>query len=411
MNSQTPCIIIPGFCQSKLNIVDDKGNFVKKVWPAKFDTKRAAKKVLPAFFRTVITRKDSGFTDSVNDIFKKILEPASVLPSGKMKYNVETVRNEASLADLSESTRHFAHKIAPVDGLCEEIGDENIYLFSYNFFSSPFETARELDSFITFVKNDSGSDKVDLLPYSLGGTVALTYLDLFGNKNDTRRIFYLVTALDGSDLIADVLSKNVDKKQGYSILEFIFSKEVADTFRKVLFFTPWEVRYALLYKGLDTAIETVLKNSPFMWSLVPSERYEKLSAMLLSGSEYSELLKITDRYHKIQTRREKILSDAKNSGTDIFICAGYSQRFLKISLDNETSTDRILSLKSSSGISAKLGETPDIKCALFPETTFLIKNLSHVTAAQNDKVQYLVKNALTCENISLIENEEKFITD
>ena len=73
MNSQTPCIIIPGFCQSKLNIVDDKGNFVKKVWPAKFDTKRAAKKVLPAFFRTVITRKDSGFTDSVNDIFKKIL--------------------------------------------------------------------------------------------------------------------------------------------------------------------------------------------------------------------------------------------------------------------------------------------------------------------------------------------------
>lgn len=407
MNNKTPCIIIPGFCQSKLNITDEDGNILKKVWPASFDTKSAAKRVLSAFVKTVITRKDRGFTDAINDIFYSTLEPTSRKPDGTPKYHIETVENTASLKNSAESLCRFTHKIAPIDALSEEIGDENIYLFSYDFFSDPFTVAEKLDRFIDFVISDSGSDKVNLLPYSLGGPVTLAYLELFAHKNTVKRMLYLVPAFNGSSLIADVMEKNVDKRQGYSILEFVFSKDVADTFRKVLFFTPWEVRYQLLYKSLDSAIELVLRNSALMWSLVPCERYEALSSLLIGDKEHEKLKEITDKYHTIQERRNDILLSAKENGTDIFICAGYGERFIEMSLDGETSTDRILSLESASlGAYAKLGdERPSLKNALFPENTWVVKGLSHVTAARNKDVQALAKTLLSSSepDMALIE--------
>lgn len=400
MKKQTPCVIIPGFCQSKLNMVNDNGEIIKKIWPADFDTKSAAKTLLPAYIKTVITRKDCGFTDGINSIFRDILSPTSVRSDGEMKNNIIAATQNESLAQCRESIRRFAHKIAPIDEISENIGDENIYLFSYNFFSDPFTVAAELDNFISGITQKTGCKKVNLLPYSLGGPITLAYLDAFSFKNTVEKIFFLVPALNGSPLIADVMSKNVDKKQGYSILEFVFSKSVADTFRKVLFLTPWSTRYALLYKSLDTAIDTVLLNSPMMWALVPRERYDELSSLLLSDGQHDKIIEITKKYHDIQKRAEKILLNEKDKGCEISVCAGCGQRFIEMSLDAQTSTDRIVPLHSAVlGKKVLIGEENGDISPLLPDSTFIIKNLSHVTAATNEKVQHLACQAIKKETV------------
>lgn len=402
-----PCIIIPGFCQSKLVIPSENGNAPKKVWPVGFDMKKAAKKVFPAYLKTVLCRSDKGFTDSVSSIFFDILHPMSNTPDGEKRYNVKALQSTASVGKSSPGACRFAHKIAPVDMLSEVISDDSIYVFSYDFFSQPEKTAEELDSFIEFVKKDSGSDKVDLLPYSLGGPVTLSYFERFTQKDDIRKVLFLVPALNGSSLIADIMEKNVDKKQGYSVLEFIFSKKVSDAFRKVLFLTKWDVRYSLLYKSLDTTIDTVLKNSLLMWSLVPLERYQALSGKLLSGEEHKTLLSGADRYNETRKNAAEILRRAEENGTGIYICAGFGRRLMEISTDGETSSDSVITVDSASlGAKAKIGDNaPDTQCAAFPETTWFVKNLSHVDVTGNINVQRLVKAVFTDEGFTDIHSD------
>lgn len=395
MNKHTPCVIIPGFCQSKLYMVDDDGNIIKKTWPTAFDTKGAAKVLLPAYFKTVFSRKDKGFTDCVSGIFRDMLSPLSVKSNSEPKNNIVAVCQSEPISKCSEGISRFAHKIAPIDALSEVIGDENIYIFSYNFFSDPFSVASELDNFISTILKKTGSEKINLLPYSLGGPITLAYLNEFGYKNVIEKIFFLVPALNGTSLMADIMSKNVDKKQGYSVLEFVFSKSIADTFRKVLFFTPWSTRYTLLYKGIDAAMDTVLHNSPMMWTLVPRERYEALSTLLISDNEHKALLEKTNLYYEIQKNAENILLAEKNKGCEIFICAGSGQEFIEISLDRKSSTDRIVPLESAALCkSVPPGEETSDISPLLPDTTFIIAGLSHVTAASNEEVQKLACDTL-----------------
>lgn len=400
-----PLIVIPGFCQSKIDLVDEKGNFIKRAWPPKVDIKKAAKAVLPSYIKTVITRKDKGFSKAVGGIFSDVLELIAVNPDGEYKHNVRPVRDMRPMSEFTDSMKGFVRKIAPVRTLSEMIGEENIFLFSYNAFGKPEQTAHELEEFIENVRKTTGSEKVDLLPYSLGGPLSLAYFHMYGDKNEVRRLLYMVPALDGSELISDIMDRKVDRKQGYSLLEFIFSQKVSDLFRKVLAFVPWDVRYKVLYEGLDVTERLVLRNSPFMWSLIPTEKYGEISERLLSDGEHGELRKMTDGFFEVRKNAREILIRQKDRGTGIFICAGYGRRLLDLCLDGSISSDGIIALTSAS-LGAKampLDRTDDTKAispetGIFPDRTWFIKELNHVRIVEGNATDKLTAAVFTSKD-------------
>ena len=59
-----------------------------------------------------------------------------------------------------------------------------LFFFAYNSFGQPYETAKALDSYIQNVKRLTGSDKVNLVPVSLGGSVATAYFDAYKERDD-----------------------------------------------------------------------------------------------------------------------------------------------------------------------------------------------------------------------------------
>ena len=68
------------------------------------------------------------------------------------------------------------------------------------------DSAANLNEYIQQVKKATGHDKVNLLNVSLGGTIFTAYLDAYGYK-DINQVVNAVSATDGSEIIADFLTR------------------------------------------------------------------------------------------------------------------------------------------------------------------------------------------------------------
>ena len=58
----TPCIIIPGIGQSKIELLDDNGNKLKMAWQLGIDPDSIVRKLKYPFISSVILRHDPGLS-------------------------------------------------------------------------------------------------------------------------------------------------------------------------------------------------------------------------------------------------------------------------------------------------------------------------------------------------------------
>ena len=409
-----PCIIIPGMGQSQLEYYDESGSKVKTVWPLKLDMKQAAKRIRGPYFRTVLTRKDRGFTDAIHDVFYDVLEPITVLPDGDMKHDIRPVTREYPLGEFTDGEKRFTYRLAPVRELAKTVGEDNIYLFSFNFFADLYECAAQLDDFIQTVKRQKNADRVCLLPVSMGGALFTSYLDAYGGKNDVAKVMFIEAALDGSVLMRDILAMNVDKYNGYSVLEFATTKGASDAMHKLLSLVPWDVRFGVLYRSLDAAFETALRLSPAFWATVPKEDCPALEEQRLAGDGYAPLREKIDRFQAAQFRLRELIAERREAGAAFYAVSGYGKRIMALSASGNISTDGVLATYSTSlgAMAAAPGEqldpallTPlsrvspdgmvDASTGFLKDTTWFFKEQAHNDTAFNDTIQTLVMRCLT----------------
>lgn len=390
-----PVIIIPGFGQSKAATYRG-GEFEKQVWPLKFDVKDMAKKIIKPYLRTVVCRKDKGFTDTAYAMYNEAFDPFSYTPDGVLRHDLRAIETKEPLARMPEKVNGYVHKLVPIGELEKKIGAENIYFFAFNAFASPYDTAEKLDSFIAGVKAETGSEKVSLLAFSMGGAVVTAYFDAYGGKTDVKKVFFLNCALDGSVLQADIMDGHIDKKEGYSLLGFISNGDTVKAFKRALALTTWDVRYGLLYRSLDAVRDVVFLNSPGMWALMPTEKYEYLTDKFIADEAHKNLREMTDRFYRAQKNVRGILTEQKEKGVEIHICAGYGLHIMSLSASQDISTDGILPLPSSSlGAKVEFGGTPDTSGALFKDTTYLYEGLAHSGGVKDERIRALIAEHLS----------------
>lgn len=411
---KVPCVIIPGFGQSKAAIFDKNGEIVRQVWPMKADTNAFAKRILKPYLKTVLTRKDAGFTDTAYDLFREVLEPLSPDENGDTREDVRAVEYRRPLSECPEKVRNYIRKLVPVGELAGVIGEENIYFFAYNAFDDTYKTAGKLDEFIGQIRKETGSEKVDLLTFSMGGTVSVAYLEAYGAKKEIGRVFWIAAALQGSQLQTDILNRNFDKNQGYSLLSFFTNEKVEKVFRRVLAFTTWDVRYRLLYRSMDSVTDTVLMNSAGMWALLPVDEYEELADRFIADEKHRELRKKADRFFETQKNLPSVIEERQKEGVEFYLCAGYGNRMMALSASDKVSSDVILNVSSPS-LGAKAAErgktipqseitedsilspdgTVDASGCLLKDSTWLLKGVPHSGMAKDPRVSGIVRRAFT----------------
>lgn len=430
----TPCVILPGIGQSKVELVDKNGEKIKMAWPLDVDEKELINNLKSSFMKMLLFRKDAGFSDKVASAIKEIADPIASNPDGTMKNKLRVVSYPRSLAECSADEKRYIYKMVPLQMLSERIGEENLFFFAYNSFGDTYETAKELSSFIDMVKEKTGSEKVNLVPVSLGGALSTAYFELFRHKKEVKRVMYFVAALGGSHLIADLMEKRIKTDKGLSMVEMFTDAKTAESLGGILRLFPNGVFEAAVDKVLDAIINGVLANSLSMWGIIPPERYEALRDRYLNDKEHAYLREKADAFYKYRLAFPGIVRELEEEGIEFFAICGYGLQLMALAESDKMSSDGIINVSSTTlgALSAPLGETlnelpqdgrvcnnpdhnhlsPDgtVSAAygLWPERTWYFASQGHDAMAYNDKALGIAARVLSDDSFTDIYSDAEF---
>ena len=431
-----PTIIVPGIGQSKVDLYSSDNERIKCAWPIDIDTKPFVKKLIPSAIKLIITKNDKSFVKKLEIAVADAVSALRVNNEGVPTENLHIVDyNGNSLKNCTPDEKRYIYKMVPMESLAEVIGEDHLYFFAYNSFGQPYETAEMLDKYIQNVKKETGHEKVNLIPVSLGGSIATAYFDAYGEKNDVNRVCYFVPAANGSTLIADVFSKNLDLSNPYSLLQMFLDSKSVETLKKVLSRLGADTAEHIVGALIDGLLNTFLRNCPGMWAVVPHEKYTDFRDRYLIGDEYKVLRSKTDRFFKAQSNLRELLEKIESNGTKFFSVCGYDLPLLPIAGTKNLNSDTIVDFKSASlgGTAAPAGEklqedytpvydrckdhshnhisperTVDLSTAIFPDSTFCFRHQVHDDTAYNDVALLLCKEILTNENFTGVYSDERF---
>ena len=430
-----PTVIVPGIGQSKVDLLNNSGGRVKSAWPLDLDEKKLIAEIAPSIIRAIVLRRDAGMCACVTKALTNALEPLASTRDGFPKAQLRVVEYPNSVADCTPDERRYIYKMVPMEELGEVIGEDHLFFFAYHSFGQPYETARQLHLFIQNVKEKTGHDKVNLVPVSLGGSVSIAYFDAYGDRGDIHRVMNFVPAMNGSTLIADVLSGDIDFSAAEELFSLLFNNSTAKKVSKVLSLMPDGLDEEFMKAVLSAARDVIFVNSPAMWAVVPRERYEALRDTYLKDGRHGALLAKAERFYRAASRLGELLDEQTKRGVEFFTVCGYNRQLIPFVKSSNLNSDTIVDLKSASlgAFSPDRGtfipkdykpknpvcknkshnhispdRTVDASVSLFPESTWFFKDQVHDDVAYNDVALKLCKRALTDDSFKDIYSDVNF---
>ncbi len=220
-----------------------------------------------------------------------------------------------------------------------EYGEENLYCFNYSTFSNLYDNADFLHKMIKDViadqKDKTGSDKVILVPMSMGATVVNAYLDKYlSEKNPAdgclvSKVISIVGAWNGSDGLADVL--NFDIADDFD--EKLYKMLKPDARSKIQKIKPDNL-HKVGKTIVNAVVESILLRVSSFMALIPAERYEETSEILFTPERYKRIHHLSkvkneaERYHNAQVHlKERLEFLNKHHDIGIFFISGCGLKF------------------------------------------------------------------------------------
>ena len=450
----TPSIVIPGIFQSETKYYEDgkatdaeppffMGSTIEIVGMALTDALKPIGKIL-----TTQEDKDNKAAQAVADFLgEALMERCRCDEKGKFVHDIRATKYNDCFADLSAHDQEYILDQIPLQNYIDIAGGENLYFFSYASLGNMIDTAEELYEFIQFVKEDTGSDKVNIVPISQGGSLANALMQLYIDKGrsvaeDINRIVYVVPALDGSTLIGEIYQYGLldDKELYTTMLPSLMGEE--DMISYLINVVLRIMRNANVNSILDTAVHTLINDymrySTLLWGLCPSGNYEACREMYLMDEGLEEIRRQTDWFYGAQCNRYDNILKAIEDGVKVFDIVDYNVSLYQL-VDSwdEVNADGIIQLDSTSmgafsyGVDIQLGEDyvgthsncsdpenhdhadpngiVDACTGLLPETTFYFYNQNHERTGSNDVIMKLVTDLLVDETfVDVFSKPDKF---
>ncbi len=449
-----PTIIIPGIGQSKTFLVDENGNHITNSngdeitgWPLYFDTDYAVKNLIVPLLLSLLFQKDMFLTQTTYTTVKELLKWNSFDTNGKNIYNIQVEKYPYSVAQCSEEEKAHIYGCAPLQSLTAVTGEDHLYYFAYNSFGNNIEIVDELYSFIQQVKEETGHSKVNLVPISLGGTIANGILDYYPQvMEDINKVIYIVPALNGSSIISD-LYKGKLSTSDEMLYDTMFPLLTGDTLTGNLIniairILPKDVVLGFLDALLNGFTESLLLNCTTMWSLVPKEDYIECRNKWLNGSEYDLIRQQTDKYYQAQCNSLENIQKMVDKGIKVFDIVDYSvPLYCLVESWDKCNADGIIQTDSAGmGVESclvnekfpidykqknqnKMGTqnctdtshnhiSPDreidASTALLPDQTFFFYRQNHEDTGSNDVIMKLAVEILTNDNMVDVYSNPNF---
>ncbi len=435
-----PAIVVPGIGQSNVWALDENGDYLLdeegdriSCFPAVFDIGSIVMKVLAPALLTLVTQHDVFLSDALCSVVLDAFEVNLCDPkTGKNTGNIEVEKYLYSVAECSDYEKQQIYNNIPLQAFSEIAGEDHLYYFAYNSFGNNYETVAELYEYIQMVKEETGHDKVNIVPISMGGSLANALLDYYPDvMDDLNKVVYIVPALNGSTIVGDLYTKNFaffDTEFLYNgFLEALMDEEDARMIEVIARILPDQVLSSVLKKVADCLVEDVAANITSLWGLCPKEYYPEASKALLKNKP--EIKRQTDLFYKAQCNSLDNIQTLVDKGVQVFNIVDYDAPLYLIGNSwNDDNADGVIHLSSTAmGVeSAIVGETlgedyqqkntsvncsdpshnhispdnvVDASTGLLPDTTFYFDGQNHESTARNDIIISLATRLLATDDI------------
>lgn len=449
-DSVTPTIIIPGLFQSETyhyvngeKECDADGNPLAApfyISVSKEFIGTALTTALLPIAKMFITQqdKDQMAAKIVADLASDLLmAKQSSDANGVQDSDVRPEYYDGPFSTLTDVQKEHVLRNFPVEEYFELAGADYLFIFNYVSTGNMIQTANALYDYIQFVKDYTGSDKVNLVPVSQGGSIANGLFKLYQEKGrsiakDVNRIVFTVPALDGANLLGDayVYGINDESEALYTtmftsllgennVLSYILSLAVR-------LMPKTDVSNLIDIIG-ETLINKYLRYSTLMWGLIPSAYYKDACRdMYLAGDDMAEIRRQTDWYYDAQINSDNYITLARMQGVEIFDIVDTNVKLYQLAATYKTTqADGIIQVDSTSmgAYSVNVGtQLPadyngglgncwnpkhdhtdpegimDVRQGLLPDHTFYFSGQNHATTGSNDVLMSLIINLLTDEN-------------
>ncbi|MBR5262890.1 MAG: hypothetical protein IKV49_03615 [Clostridia bacterium] len=448
---QCPSLVVPGIFQSETFLYDENGeiavNADGNVYEAPFYLESTGEIVTVALARLLVPLVLAlGFQHDFFDMLANqageaigdiLLKNIKCDENGKVIKDIRATKYNASFAELSEHDQKHILDNVPLQAYIDIAGGDHLYYFSYNSLGNMIDTVEELYDYIQMIKEQTGHDKINIVPISQGGSLANMLLQMYKDKGrdiseDINRMVYVVPAKNGSSLVGEIIEYGLldddEAIYNYMVPRLLEGEWTGYLINLVLRLFPKDVLNSLLDGAVEGLINNGLKYSTLIWGLCPKENYPAGAEKYLSDESTKEIRRQTDIFYNAQCNADQNLLDAQAAGVKIFDICGYNYSLYAIvdSWDN-VNADGIIQLESTSmgavsyGVDVELPEgyvtenphctnyehnhidphnIVDARAGLFPDHTFYFYNQNHEKTGNNDVVMLLAVELLTDENFT-----------
>lgn len=327
----SPVIILPGINHSPTNLYDENnelyrdadGNTVggtllilelSKLWGT-------LPKLVVSLLATLLLQHNIGLEDAAYDAASAAFWVQQCDDNGNHVQNLQTQRWYHPISEMTQDDKEWLYRMIPLQRVEEAIGGDHIYMFTFNLVGDPMQSAAELDEYIEMVKEQTGHDKVTLLPVSLGGTILTAYLDAYGHE-DLDQIVNVVACLNGTDIVADMMDRKWNLADEFLYHEFIppilgDDAALGYLINIILHILPRSGVDAILTGAISGILDTIMINCPQIWAMIPSYRYDALAERYLNDPAKAKLKEKTDRFQEARLDLEKNILAAVEDGVRV----------------------------------------------------------------------------------------------
>ena len=450
-----PLIVLPGinhsptylYDENDQPVLDSKGDQIGGTLLI-LNTDDLLKKILPkalfSLLATIATQHNIMLDKVAYEAAATAFSIQKCNDEGNYVNNLKTQRWNYPLSQMTEDEVNWVYRMVPMQRIVDIIGADHTYFYTFNLVGDPMQSAKELDEYIDMVKKQTGHDKVDLLPVSLGGTILTAYLDAYGHK-DINSIVGVVACLNGTDIVADMMARDFNISDEYLHHEYIptILKEsngrgtLGYLINCILHILPQAGFNALLTGAMSGLLDTMVLNCPQMWAMIPSYRYDALASRYLSAKPV--LKAKTDRFQQARLNLKQNILDAVADGVKVNFISGSGLAFGEemytffsiMSSSGKVNSDGIINLSSTAlGTTGTVGGatiakqahdnpdypgysylspdgTIDISTAVLPDNTWVFLKQYH-EVGNNDVVLNLAKALLLGEIENVHSNPAKY---
>ncbi len=450
-DTETPVIIVHGMSQNNTYLVDEDGNWVPDEtgyvtgWPLEIDVMPLVKRALPNMLASIITRSDVGLTKAMYEGTYNALSLIEKDNNGKYIQNIVTPCYEMPMSELPADVKAEYYNFLPIQELSEIIGEDDVYYFGYDSLGDVMYETKKLHHYIhDVVLPKSPNGQVKLCHISLGGTIAVNYLEMYPEDYELiKKMVFVIPAIDGSDIIGDLYTGNLSVfYDDDTLYEELLVTLLGDTYlayllNMVLRILPDDVLKSALSGLANGLVDVAAVRTTMLWALCPDAYYKEAKALWLEGKdELKGILADVEYYMNARANFEENLFALRETGCEVFDLACYDVNLFPLCKNYKTkNADRVIHAQSPAmgatfaDLGTTLGENykaagtycdnpehnhlspdgvVDATTGLLPCTTWYFKAQAHEQLPQNDVALTLAIRVMADNNMHDVYSNPAF---